>query len=179
MDTRHVAALSPSHSTSTFGLPGVEASAELREAVLDTGMLEALETRGVLNWCVGGDVAKMLPLWTGTDGTCLTHAVSLALHGVHDSDLVLRDAVYRTLSGQGSHIFQQRWQAAEDSCKHLAGLSLSEHQRDLEWTTLVARAGQPGKSLEGLHVFVLAQVLSRPIIVYSPQVCRPTCACVF
>ena len=41
-----------------------------------------------------------------------------------------------------------------------------------EWAGLLSLASQPGESLEQLHVFCLAHVLRRPIIVYgfvSPQ----------
>ena len=36
-----------------------------------------------------------------------------------------------------------------------------------EWAGLLSLASQPGESLEQLHVFCLAHVLRRPIIVYG------------
>ena len=36
-----------------------------------------------------------------------------------------------------------------------------------DWASLLTSASQPGSSLEQLHIFVLAHVLRRPIIVYG------------
>ena len=36
-----------------------------------------------------------------------------------------------------------------------------------EWSGLLSLASQPGESLEQLHVFCLAHVLRRPVIVYG------------
>ena len=44
------------------------------------------------------------------------------------------------------------------------------HTHTQEWDALVGRAAEQGRSLEDVHVLVLAHVLRRPIIVYSSQV---------
>ena len=36
-----------------------------------------------------------------------------------------------------------------------------------DWASLLTSASQPGSSLEQLHIFVLAHVLRRPIVVYG------------
>lgn len=36
-----------------------------------------------------------------------------------------------------------------------------------EWAELICLASQPGAALEQLHIFVLAHILRRPIIVYG------------
>ena len=41
------------------------------------------------------------------------------------------------------------------------------HAAVQEWAGLLSLASQPGESLEQLHVFCLAHVLRRPIIVYG------------
>ncbi|RZF36469.1 hypothetical protein LSTR_LSTR011256 [Laodelphax striatellus] len=45
--------------------------------------------------------------------------------------------------------------------------SLEETQWSEDWATLVSLATRPGSSLEQLHVFALAHVLRRPILVYG------------
>lgn len=45
--------------------------------------------------------------------------------------------------------------------------SLEETQWQDDWSALVSLATQPGSSLEQLHVFVLAHIFRRPIIIYG------------
>ena len=45
--------------------------------------------------------------------------------------------------------------------------TLDETQLAEDWAGLLTLASQPGSSLEQLHIFVLAHVLRRPIIVYG------------
>jgi hypothetical protein len=46
------------------------------------------------------------------------------------------------------------------------------HTHTQEWDALVGRAAEHGRSLEDVHVLVLAHVLARPIIVYSSKVSK-------
>ena len=52
---------------------------------------------------------------------------------------------------------------------HAANLhyTLNESQWTTTWKKLVKLAEQPGKSLEQAHIFCLAHVLRRPVIVYG------------
>ena len=45
--------------------------------------------------------------------------------------------------------------------------TLDETQLAEDWASLLTSASQPGSSLEQLHIFVLAHVLRRPILVYG------------
>lgn len=45
--------------------------------------------------------------------------------------------------------------------------TLEEAQWQEDWNTLLTLASQPGASLEQLHIFALAHILRRPIIVYG------------
>ena len=45
--------------------------------------------------------------------------------------------------------------------------TLDEAQFAEDWSGLLTLASQPGSSLEQLHIFCLAHVLRRPIIVYG------------
>ena len=46
------------------------------------------------------------------------------------------------------------------------------HTHTQEWDALVGQAAEHGRSLEDVHVLVLAHVLARPIIVYSSKVSK-------
>ena len=50
------------------------------------------------------------------------------------------------------------------------GYDVCESQLMSDWSSLGALARKPGKSLEQIHIFVLAHVLRRPIIVYGVKV---------
>ena len=45
--------------------------------------------------------------------------------------------------------------------------TLDEPQWEDDWQQLLSIASQPGASLEQLHIFVLAHIFRRPIIVYG------------
>uniref|UniRef100_A0A8D8SW55 ubiquitinyl hydrolase 1 n=1 Tax=Cacopsylla melanoneura TaxID=428564 RepID=A0A8D8SW55_9HEMI len=49
----------------------------------------------------------------------------------------------------------------------LLHFSLDETQWEEDWASLVSLASQPGAALEQLHVWALAHILRRPIIVYG------------
>jgi len=49
----------------------------------------------------------------------------------------------------------------------LINFSLNEAQCSADWANLLHVASQPGSSLEQLHIFALAHILRRPIIVYG------------
>lgn len=45
--------------------------------------------------------------------------------------------------------------------------SLDEDQWEQDWASILSLASQPGTSLEQTHVFALAHILRRPIIIYG------------
>lgn len=49
----------------------------------------------------------------------------------------------------------------------LLHFTLEETQWEEDWSSLLSLASQPGSSLEQLHIFALAHILRRPIIVYG------------
>lgn len=67
--------------------------------------------------------------------------------------------------------FYPRWKEYESSHASFLQYSLEEAQWEDDWSSLVALAAQPGSSLEQLHVFALAHILRRPILVYGVKVC--------
>lgn len=63
--------------------------------------------------------------------------------------------------------FYPRWKEYETGQARLLHFSLDEAQWQDDWATLLSLASQPGSSLEQLHIFTLAHILRRPIIVYG------------
>eukprot|EP00041_Stephanoeca_diplocostata_P004445 m.45180 g.45180 ORF g.45180 m.45180 type:complete len:481 (+) comp15119_c0_seq3:453-1895(+) len=148
-----------------------------------------LEGSGVLNWVPVVDRTlssiHLLPLCTTGDGNCLLHAASVAMFGVHDEALHLRQQLAQTLCADAAipltSAYYPRWHAdlIASQLKMPADFRVIR-DFEAEWKTVVdlpqltaddsvagRRVGIFGASLQGIHVYVLAQVLRRPIIVYG------------
>ena len=52
------------------------------------------------------------------------------------------------------------------------GFVLDEDQLKQDWAAVLALADQTGRSLEQIHIFALAHILRRPIIVYGVRVVK-------
>lgn len=64
--------------------------------------------------------------------------------------------------------FYPRWREYEAShASRMLDFTLEETQWQEDWESLLTTAAQPGSALEQLHVFALAHILRRPIIVYG------------
>ncbi|CAH1155866.1 unnamed protein product [Phaedon cochleariae] len=143
---------------------------QLFAELIDKDAQEQLEAEpAVVNWSL--DVTARLgsrlhALWNRSAGDCLLDSAMQATWGVFDRDNVLRRALAESLS-QGGHIFYPRWKEYESSHASILQYSLEEGQWEEDWTSLLSLASQPGTSLEQLHVFALAHILRRPIIVYG------------
>lgn len=68
--------------------------------------------------------------------------------------------------------FYERWKYSEQRQSESQGFTLEEVQLRQDWGVVVALADQTGRALEQMHVFVLAHVLRRPIIVYGVRVVK-------
>lgn len=64
-------------------------------------------------------------------------------------------------------MFYSRWKEYEESQAAILNFSLDETQWEEDWSKLLSLASQQGSSLEALHIFALAHILRRPIIVYG------------
>ena len=142
----------------------------LLSGIQDQGMQRRLEEEGAINWTP--KCLQLTCLRTKGDGNCLMHAASLAMWGIHDSHLILRDAVYAAMKGGTRSTLHRRWAEAQQQVMHQFGASLDGHQKIAEWTRVVEMCNPMGyqgrmESLEEFHIFVLANVLRRPIIVYG------------
>lgn len=96
----------------------------------------------------------LAPLQTTGDGDCVIHAVSRAMWGVELFHGVLRGKLKDELS-ENSAWYRER---------------LGEFQgSEGEWKDIVRIAGKEGSHLGFAHVFALANVLRRPIVVLASQ----------
>ncbi|XP_015594248.1 ubiquitin thioesterase trabid isoform X2 [Cephus cinctus] len=164
----------------TFALPAeVEdlpsiVQEQMLEELLDKEAQQQLEGGGgeppALNWSL--EVTERLgsrlhALWNRSAGDCLLDSAMQATWGVFDRDNALRRALADSLQ-QAGQFFYQRWREYEASqASRMLDFTLEETQWQEDWESLLATAAQPGSALEQLHVFALAHILRRPIIVYG------------
>jgi hypothetical protein len=151
-------------------------------AALGALLLQAvLEEKRVINWwvveTVGGGNGNMEPLRVAPidgDGNCLLNAASDGLtSGDHTFPLAteLRKALHREMTGPRAGIYRKRWETALAARNQGDGFELDASQWNTEWAALEAAAATTRTSLQEVHIFLLAHVLRRPIIVFSSKVC--------
>lgn len=153
----------------------------LQKALIDRPTQISLEHERKLNWC--REVRKLVPLKTNGDGNCLMHAASQYMWGVQDVDLVLRKTLYSALKEVDTRNFKLRWQRETIKSQEFVetGLHYDTRNWEEEWENIikmtstetpVARSGLQYNALEEIHIFVLVNVLRRPIIVLADKMLR-------
>lgn len=162
----------------------------LEKDLIETQTQKRLEASRHLNWWHQFG-QKLYPLSTTGDGNCLLHAASLGMWGVHDRQLSLRETLYELLTNgaRKKEAIRRRWKWVEhhlNQSNDLA-LTLSEAEWQLEWDVVLGLSSplprkqedngsnstdQIYESLEAIHVFALAHVLKRPIVVVSDTILR-------
>jgi len=150
----------------------------------------ALTESGHLNWWSVSNwenVCRPLhPMVTSGDGNCLLHAASLAMWGLHDRHLMLRKALHSALESleESSSALWRRWKYEQMCQNRKFGLVYDDDEWSKEWQSLVKLSsyeprindqcsssdtdqGVYFESLEEFHVFLLAHILQRPIIIVA------------
>ncbi|XP_067093669.1 OTU domain-containing protein 7B isoform X1 [Osmerus mordax] len=185
----------------TFQLPDLTVYRDdfrgfIERDLIEQSMMVALEHAGRLNWWtrVGPNCQSLLPLATSGDGNCLLHAASLGMWGFHDRDLMLRKSLYALMDhGQERESLRRRWRWQQTQQNKESGLVYTEEEWQKEWNELLKLASSEPRihystngtngaessseepvyeSLEEFHVFVLAHVLRRPIVVVADTMLR-------
>ena len=139
--------------------------------LINYGTKKYLEESRCLNWCQGA--TTLVPLYTLGDGNCLMHAASLGMWGFQDRDFILRKAVHEAIVRSQDNTLYPRWKMAREAQLLQVNCRLDQHEWDREWSQIIRNVSlettQHGSydSLEEFHIFVLANVLRRPIIVYA------------
>ena len=125
-----------------------------------------------LNWLKEG--THLVPLYTTDDGNCLLHAASLAMWGLEDKEFILRNALYESLTtaaDRNTNTLQERCRMSIASMLRDVHVTMSDNDWFMEWRQIVDQVTPNSsgyhQSLEESHIFVLANVLRRPIIVYG------------
>lgn len=175
-----------------------EFRAFLEKDLIECSTLTSLESTNRLNWWAdAGFCRKLWPLATTGDGNCLLHAASLAMWGFHDRKLTLRAALHSVLSsGDYKDALWRRWRFQQTRLNKQAGFVYSEIEWVKEWEEIVCMASPEPRqskttsrrrsvainesiddnatyeSLEEIHIFALAHVLRRAIIVIADTVLR-------
>merc|ERR1719510_2784098 len=143
---------------------------QLYSELLDRDAQRELEEEAaIINWSEEVRVrlcSRLHALWNRSAGDCLLDSVLQATWGVFDRENTLRRAMADTLHEAG-HLFYPRWRDWEMQQALELDYTLDEAQFAEDWSGLLTLASQPGSSLEQLHIFCLAHVLRRPIIVYG------------
>ncbi|KAL4646788.1 OTU domain-containing protein 7B-like isoform X1 [Arapaima gigas] len=160
---------------------------------IEHSTMVTLENAGRLNWWtrVGADCQRLLPLVTRGDGNCLLHAASMSIWGIHDKDLTLRKSLHAQMDhGLKREALRRRWRWQQTQQNRELGLQFTVEEWEKEWNELLKLASSEPKtqqsescsslvskvkspempiyeSLEEFHVFVLAHMLQRPIIVVA------------
>ncbi|KAL7047012.1 hypothetical protein ACKWTF_002765 [Chironomus riparius] len=160
----------------TFSLPSdieelpLTVQEQLHDELLDRDAQKQLENPPpALNWSLEITSrlgSRLMVLWNRSAGDCLLDSCMQASWGVFDRDNVLRRALSESLH-QCAHLFYSRWREYEMFQAALLHFTLEEAQWEDDWQQLLSLASQPGASLEQLHIFVLAHIFRRPIIVYG------------
>lgn len=92
-----------------------------------------------------------------------------AAYGVFDRHNTLRGALAESLAAAQCGLYARwaTWERLQAARLHYAP---SEAQLRAEWARLAAAAARPGAALQQLHVWALAHVLRRPLLVYGEDV---------
>eukprot|EP00668_Euglena_longa_P044173 GGOE01058777.1.p1 GENE.GGOE01058777.1~~GGOE01058777.1.p1 ORF type:complete len:1040 (-),score=169.46 GGOE01058777.1:992-4111(-) len=139
----------------------------------DVSVLTKLELQdAILNW--DAKFVRLHPLTTASDNNCLCHGICYTLTGAQDRNYLLRNAIESTIStdSEACRWFRNQWKkfiVAQDVASFGMEIERSPEQWDEEWLEELKLVQDHSKSLTEIHVLVLAHVVRRPIVVYSPQ----------
>lgn len=115
---------------------------------------------------------ELIPIKTTSDGNCLLHAVSIGVFGHEDKSLALRGHFYNYME-KHSAALKELYVIFEKMKIEADGLTVQEYTWDKDWQEVVEiskpKAGKIQKSLEEIHIFALANMLNRPIVVFAPS----------
>lgn len=146
-------------------------------SVVDWEILQDLEQTTQLNRFE--NFRKLFPKETTGDGNCLLHAAMFITSGKDDLALEARKNLNKVLADQKLELTLQMkkiWKSQEMSKDDVYGYStFSEEDWEREWDLLVKLSSPDPKHkdnytmLEEFHVFALANMIKRPIIIVAAK----------
>ncbi|CAF4012699.1 unnamed protein product [Rotaria sordida] len=148
--------------------------------LIDRGMFRTMNDAHIINWIPS--FRMLCPIRTSGNGNCLLHAVLIAMVGIHDFDLYLRDRLVQFMD-ENKDILKNHWKKERLKSDKNYGIIRSEDSKlDKEWDELCnlvryenSADGQTASHLEFLeavHIFSISNMLRRPIIILSEDVIR-------
>nr|CDS26557.1 hypothetical protein HmN_000145300 [Hymenolepis microstoma] len=141
--------------------------AKLFSAVCDIPVQKELEKRAI-NWWLNNfeHTSRIVALPNRANGDCLLDSLMQASFGVVDNDSLLRKTLASSFLSCQQTLYQV-WFEHEKQEADAAGYELSEDQVLKEWQSCLKVATSKNEPLEQIHIFILANIFRRPIIVYS------------
>ncbi|UJR33331.1 hypothetical protein I4U23_020780 [Adineta vaga] len=147
--------------------------------LVDRIMFKMMNETRVINWMPS--LRKLYPVRTSGNGNCLLHAVLIAMAGVHDFNLNLRDRLLQFMH-DNKEILKASWKTERLKTDKMYGIQSEDPKLDSEWEELCdlvryensddGQATSNLQFLEGVHIFSLSNMLARPIIILSEDVVR-------
>lgn len=142
-----------------------------------------LQNKGAINFVPS---CTLFALRTNGDGNCLMHAACLAMFAIQDANRTLRNALARVMSGATWILqVQDKWRTYisqnQAALPEEFQVSSDSFYKEWEHAVLLPRLspedarpdghayGIGGCSLLNIHVYILAQMLHRPIIIYADE----------
>ncbi|CAF1242693.1 unnamed protein product [Rotaria sordida] len=147
--------------------------------LIDRGMFRTMNDAHIINWIPS--FRMLCPIRTSGNGNCLLHAVLIAMVGIHDFDLYLRDRLVQFMD-ENKDILKNHWKKERLKSDKNYGIRSEDSKLDEEWDELCnlvryenSADGQTASHLEFLeavHIFSISNMLRRPIIILSEDVIR-------
>ncbi|KAL8592744.1 hypothetical protein ACOMHN_045898 [Nucella lapillus] len=156
--------------------------AKVSAVLVDEDVKEDLERGGLINWCP--NAPTMVPLSVPRDGNCLLHSVATAIWGLRDTDLMLRRVLGVVLALDSGGRFYSRWQNYQQAQLSRLGdrlFGFDPEHLSREWAEVAhcvdpdqrgSSTAAPHRFLEAVHVYTLANVLRRPVVVVTDPTLR-------
>jgi hypothetical protein len=95
--------------------------------LVDRTMFKMMNDAGVINWMPS--LKKLYPVRTSGNGNCLLHAVLIAMVGVHDFNLYLRDRL-RQFMDKNKEVLKENWKIERLKTDKMYGIQSEDSKLD-------------------------------------------------
>jgi hypothetical protein len=101
--------------------------ADLQRYLIDRTMFRTMNEARVTNWMAS--LKKLYPVRTSGNGNCLLHAVLIAMVGVHDFDLYLRDRLFQFMD-KNKELLKGSWKIEKLKTDKMYGIQSEDSKLD-------------------------------------------------
>ncbi|CAF1220432.1 unnamed protein product [Adineta ricciae] len=151
----------------------------LQRYLIDRVVLKTMNEAHIINW--NPALKQLHPIRTAGNGNCLLHAVLIAMVGIHDSNLYLRDRLAQFMD-ENRDVLKSYWRIERLRSDRSYGIRSEDSKLNDEWDEVCnlvhyekSGDGQTARYLhflEAVHIFSISNMLRRPIIVLAEDVIR-------